>query len=270
MLTAALPGLRKGEIRGLCWENFDGKELAVKRSAGNSVVNEPKTKRSKAPIPVVKQLAESLEAHTLRTGQLAVGPIFQAGNGKPLNLDDLARRVISPAFRAARSAGSLRKNTNPKATYSSATIPFPLGTAGTLSAADSRRTCTILDDKTIQGILRHSNTGLTQNIYIKSVNKTQVSTMDALGEKLGTCTVTERLGKLRIDSMGDKWSRGRDLNPRPADYEKSAGEKTISPRFSELTPKALERLNFRCSPEFPLVPPSSRERPLDSPRKSPR
>ena len=44
---------------------------------------------------------------------------------------------------AARSAGSLRKNTNPKAMYSSATIPFPPGTAGTLSAADSRRTCTI-------------------------------------------------------------------------------------------------------------------------------
>jgi integrase len=44
-----------------------------------------------------------------------------------------------------------------------------------------------VDDKTIQGILRHSNVGLTMNIYVKSVNEAQVSAMDALSEKLGTC-----------------------------------------------------------------------------------
>ena len=62
----------------------------------NSTVNEPKTNRSKAPIPVVKQLANALNAHKLRMGKLAIGPIFQAGNGKTLNLDNLARRVIAP------------------------------------------------------------------------------------------------------------------------------------------------------------------------------
>jgi hypothetical protein len=44
-----------------------------------------------------------------------------------------------------------------------------------------------LDDKTIQAILRHSNIGITQNIYIKSVNEFQVSAMDSLSEKLGIC-----------------------------------------------------------------------------------
>jgi integrase len=44
-----------------------------------------------------------------------------------------------------------------------------------------------VDDKTIQAILRHSNIGITQNIYIKSVNESQVNAMDALSEKLGTC-----------------------------------------------------------------------------------
>ena len=44
-----------------------------------------------------------------------------------------------------------------------------------------------VDDKTIQGILRHSNVGLTMNIYVKSVNESQVTAMDALSEKLGTC-----------------------------------------------------------------------------------
>ena len=82
MLTAAFTGLRKGEIRGLRWEDFDGLELRVKRSVWNSTENEPKTKRSKAPVPVVEQLAEALESHRQRMGKLVVGPIFQAGNGK--------------------------------------------------------------------------------------------------------------------------------------------------------------------------------------------
>jgi hypothetical protein len=44
-----------------------------------------------------------------------------------------------------------------------------------------------VDDETIQAILRHSNIGITQNIDIKSVNKSQVSAMDTLSENLGIC-----------------------------------------------------------------------------------
>ena len=49
-------------------------------------------------MPVVKELAETLEEHRDRMGKLAVGPIFQSGNGSPLNLDNLARRAIIPAI----------------------------------------------------------------------------------------------------------------------------------------------------------------------------
>ena len=98
VLTAALTGLRKSELRGLNGEDFTGAELSVRRSVWNSITNEPKTNRSKAPIPVVKQLAEALEAHRLRMGKLAAGPIFQAGHGKPLNLDNLVRRIVMPAL----------------------------------------------------------------------------------------------------------------------------------------------------------------------------
>ena len=45
-----------------------------------------------------------------------------------------------------------------------------------------------MDDKTIQVILQHSNVGLTMNVYVKSVNESQVSAMDALSEKLGICS----------------------------------------------------------------------------------
>ena len=44
-----------------------------------------------------------------------------------------------------------------------------------------------VDDKTIQAILRHSNVGLMMNVYVKSVNESQVSAMDSVSEKLGIC-----------------------------------------------------------------------------------
>src|SRR5579864_3563939 len=59
VMTAALTGLRKSELRGLTWADFDGRELTVNRSVWNSTVSEPKTRRSRAPIPVVKLLAEA-------------------------------------------------------------------------------------------------------------------------------------------------------------------------------------------------------------------
>jgi integrase len=162
-LCAAFTGLRKSELRGLTWADFDGKELSVRRSVWNSTVSEPKTRRSRSPIPVVPLLADALEAHRLRSGVLAQPglPIFQAGNGSPLHLDNLARRVIAPvsewhgwhAFRRGLATN--------------------LHTLG-------------VDDKTIQTILRHSNVGLTMNVYVKTVSESQVSAMDALSEKYDT------------------------------------------------------------------------------------
>jgi integrase len=198
VLTAALTGLRKSELRGLTWENFDGKELNVTRSVWNSTVSEPKTRRSRSPIPVVSQLSDALEAHRLGAGILAQPglPIFQAGNGQPLNLDNLARRVICPALSRCvvcrepeaehKTEGHLFKR--------DASLPewhawhaFRRGLATNLHALG-------VDDKTIQAILRHSNVGLTMNIYVKSLGESQVSAMDALSEKLELCNVRATSG----------------------------------------------------------------------------
>jgi integrase len=186
-LTAALTGLRKGEIRGLEWEDFTGEELSVKRSVWNSTVNEPKTNRSKVPIPVVKQLADALEAHRLRRGRLAVGYIFQAGNGNALDLDNMVNRVIKPALSRCAVCRKAEEEHKPESHISvrDDSLPhwhgwhaFRRGLATNLHAMG-------VDDKTIQAILRHSNVGLTMNVYVKSVSKSQVSAMDALSEKLG-------------------------------------------------------------------------------------
>ena len=41
VLTAALTGLRKSELRGLTWDSFNGKELTVTQSVWNGMVGEP-------------------------------------------------------------------------------------------------------------------------------------------------------------------------------------------------------------------------------------
>src|ERR1700730_18136690 len=44
---------------------------------------------------------------------------------------------------------------------------------------------------------RHSNIGITQNIYLKSVTKSQVSAMDSLSEYLGACNAGKPAGELK-------------------------------------------------------------------------
>jgi integrase len=185
VLTAALTGLRKGEIRGLRWEDFNEVQLNVNRSMWNSVENPPKTARSKAAVPIVKELGDALEDHREKMGRLAVGFIFQAGNGKPLNLDNLVRRVIVPAIekcvRCHQSqadhetdghAFQLDKSLQWQGWHS-----FRRGLATNLHALG-------VADKTIQQILRHSNIAMTQNVYIKSLAASGVSAMDLLGAEM--------------------------------------------------------------------------------------
>ena len=198
VLTAALTGLRHSELRGLTWENFDGKELSITRSVWNKTVSEPKTRKSRAPIPVVKQLADALAAHKLRAGILAQPslPIFQAGNGQPLILSNLANRVIIPALSPCVVCKKQEDEHKPEGHNfkRDKSLPewhgwhaFRRGLATNLHALG-------VDDKTIQAILRHSNIGLTMNIYVKSVNESQVNAMDSLSEKLGMCNVRATSG----------------------------------------------------------------------------
>jgi integrase len=52
---AALAGLRRGEIEGLDWSDFHDGSLWVSRSIWNGQEQSTKTRKSKAPVPVVKR-----------------------------------------------------------------------------------------------------------------------------------------------------------------------------------------------------------------------
>lgn len=168
VLLAALTGMRKSEIRGLRWMDFTGTELSVSRSVWNGVISDTKTTKSKAPVPCVRMLADAL--HTLRTAQgILAQPdssIFQAGNGKPLCLDNLARKHIVPALEGTGVSWN-------------GWHAFRRGCATVLHSMK-------IDDVTIQRILRHSTVAITQAAYIKSLSEAQTAAMDVLEKALQT------------------------------------------------------------------------------------
>lgn len=94
--VAAFTGVRKGELRGFLWENYDGEQVVISQSYWRGHALEPKTRQSRAPVPIVAQLAERLECHRTLSGNPANGLIFLSPAGNPLNLDALTAHVIVP------------------------------------------------------------------------------------------------------------------------------------------------------------------------------
>jgi len=141
--VAAFIGVRKGELRGLLWENYDGEQVLISQSFWRSHMLEPKTRQSKSPVPVIAQLARRLDSHRQSSGSPANGLMFHGPVGKPINLAD----VIVPAVTKAEIGWHA----------------FRRGLATNLHRLG-------VPDKIIQRILRHSNVAVTQNCYIKTAD----------------------------------------------------------------------------------------------------
>ena len=158
--TAAFLGVRKGELRGLLWENYSGSEIRVTQSIWEGFVTEPKTRKSKAPIPVIGPLATKLDGHRLTQGNPERGLIFTSGNSRPLDLNNLVQRFIKPALERAGLTWH-------------AWHAFRRGLATNLYRLG-------VPDKTIQAILRHADISTTMNSYVKSVSADTVAAMRSL------------------------------------------------------------------------------------------
>jgi integrase len=151
--TAAFTGLRLSELRGLKWLDYDGKSLRVSRSVWRTVVNQTKTESSEAAVPVVPLLKKILDEHLVRTNGQSHQYIFAGEKrGTPLNLANLARRVIIPALQEySEQNGEL--------------VEFKGWHAFRRSLATNLSSCGV-DPKTIQQILRHSSLSVTMDIYV--------------------------------------------------------------------------------------------------------
>jgi integrase len=162
---AAFSGLRKSEIQGLRWEDLKGNELHVQRTAWRTtdVRESTKTDASKASVPVLKILAKHLKEH--RDGFPGNGFIFVGAKmGRPLDLHNLANRVIRPA---------LAEEKIPWAGWHG----FRRGLATNLHTLG-------VPDMDIQKILRHADVATTQQSYIKVEDKVRQAAMRKLEKVL--------------------------------------------------------------------------------------
>lgn len=102
-MVMAFTGLRKGEVKGLRWTDYDKKArvLNVQRAVVQGKVKDTKTKASKAPVPVVSIVQKALDAHLKRNS--GDGYIFHAaGDSQALiNLEHLVFDVVRPKLQKA-------------------------------------------------------------------------------------------------------------------------------------------------------------------------
>ena len=169
--TAAFTGLRLGELRGLTWGSYESAQgedslgwLNVTRSVWRSTIGDPKTAKSKAPVPVIPQLAKRLDVHRKNCGGLSTGPIFANSVGHPLDLNACYQRSMKDVL---KRAGIVWHGWH----------GFRRGLASNLNRLG-------VDDSVIQRILRHSNVATTQNHYIKTASSDAIAAMKQFSEAL--------------------------------------------------------------------------------------
>lgn len=160
--TAAFTGMRKGELRGFLWENYSHGTIWVSQSVWESIVDEPKTRKSKSPVPVIGPLAKLLDKHREAKGSPQSGFVFGTRNGTALNLSNLAKRYIRPRLQKEGIKWS-------------GWHAFRRGLASNLHRLG-------VPDKAIQAILRHANISTTLNNYVKSVPADAIAAMRSLEE----------------------------------------------------------------------------------------
>lgn len=133
---AAYAGLRKSELQGLRWEDYDGESLHVQRKVWEGREGRPKSRASRGTVPVGAKLREILDA--------------QKGEGWILggrNLHNMAMRVIVPKV---RECGVRWKGWH----------AFRRGLASRLHEAG-------VSDNVTQKVLRHERVETTRACYIK-------------------------------------------------------------------------------------------------------
>ncbi|HEV2424661.1 MAG TPA: tyrosine-type recombinase/integrase [Terriglobia bacterium] len=199
--VAAYTGLRHGEIQGLLWENYADGQLFVKRSIWNGRVTEPKTRKGRAPVPVIRQLADLLELHRLRAGNPATGPIFANATGKPLSLGSLVNRVILPALNRCGICGKAETE-HQKADHEfsrNSNIPHWHGWHAARRGLGSNLYRLGVPEKVIQQILRHANVSTTATYYIKTAADDVRDAMTVLENQIAAQKQSDTLGTVDGD-----------------------------------------------------------------------
>ena len=175
---AAFMGLRYGEIRGLLWENYHDEEMHVTRSIWNGRITDPKTRKGRAPVPVIRQLAERLQMHRLRCGNPQTGPIFANRLG--------TNRYILPSLNRCENCGKA-ESTHQAMNHEyrrDGSLPEWHGWHSARRGLGSNLYRLGVSEMVIQRILRHANVSTTATYYIKTAAADVRSAMTKLENQI--------------------------------------------------------------------------------------
>ena len=169
--VAALTGLRLSELRGLRWGDYDGANLYVHRSVWRTHVSGTKTAEAEAAVPVLPVLKDVFDRHRKDASDDAY--IFAGERrGAPLNLANLARRVIIPKFKAVATETGGGVALSWKGWHA-----FRRGLATNLFELK-------VPPRIVQGILRHASLTTTMQHYIQANDPQMREAVQKLGEIL--------------------------------------------------------------------------------------
>jgi integrase len=166
-LLAAGTGLRISECLGLQWQDVDfaNQLIRVRRTWLHGHVGAPKTKASKAPVPMHPLLAESIQKWHQESPYSQpdnwVFPSFRLKGKKPRCANMLVRHYLRPA---AVNAGVLAKDDRHR-----------FGFHNLRHSLASFLVRTKTDPKTVQTLLRHSNVKTTLQLYAHSVSEDRMA-----------------------------------------------------------------------------------------------
>ena len=159
-LSDAATALRISELVALTWMDLDftALQIHVRRAYVWGRLKVPKSKASRAPVPMHPLLAGFLLAWRERTPYARnddyVFPSVKLGGKKPLSPSIMVQKYLRPA---AIEAGVIAKDW--KGRFGFHNFRHSLATAMVKMK---------VDPKTVQGILRHEDPGTTMDLYVQS------------------------------------------------------------------------------------------------------
>jgi integrase len=146
-------------------------------------VDDTETEASNNSVPVISELAKRLNSYraTLGKNLRPDTPIFAAGNGKPLRLNNVLRGCILAALNRCeecRESEVDHDDVNAGHKYKrDESLPAWRGWHAFRRGLATNLHDLGIDDHTIKDILRHSSVTVTQRSYIKSLPKQSVAAM---------------------------------------------------------------------------------------------
>jgi integrase len=170
-------GLRRGELFGLRWQDYDGGTVAVERQINRFYKEaDPKTKSSRAKIVIPPALRSDLDGwRQWCPDSSPTAYIFPSKSGSAIHFKNWADRVLKPAAKRAK----LER------------ISYHMFRRGLATEAHQSGEV----DKNIQAQMRHASPDETRNTYMKHVPDAHKVSMTRLEETVNG-KATEAAAKL--------------------------------------------------------------------------